>query len=86
MNEVVIVSGPEKLPSLHMEAWGNLLHVRCDLCGLDESVVLFEKDGFKHVKCHNCDLVYINPRLKNPIKHQETFYDNLAIFPAALMR
>jgi 2-polyprenyl-3-methyl-5-hydroxy-6-metoxy-1,4-benzoquinol methylase len=57
-----------------------LLYVRCDLCGLDESVVLFEKDGFKHVKCHNCDLVYINPRLNNPIEHQETFYDNLAIF------
>ena len=57
----------------------DLACVRCDLCGSDAFVVLFEKDGFKHVKCRNCDLVYVNPRLKDPIKHQEIFYDNLAV-------
>jgi 2-polyprenyl-3-methyl-5-hydroxy-6-metoxy-1,4-benzoquinol methylase len=56
----------------------DLAYIRCDLCGSDESVVLFEKDGFKHVKCRKCDLIYVNPRLKDPIKQQETFYDNLA--------
>ncbi len=56
----------------------DLTYVHCDLCGSDTSMVLFEKDGFKHVKCRNCGLVHVNPRLKNPLEHQETFYDNLA--------
>lgn len=54
-----------------------LTYVCCDFCGSDAFVVLFEKDGFRHVKCSNCDLVYVNPRLKNPLEHQEAFYDNL---------
>lgn len=56
----------------------DLNYVPCDLCGSDTPDVLFEKNGFKYVKCRNCDLVYVNPRLKDPIGHQETFYDNLA--------
>ncbi len=44
-----------------------------------QSVLLFEKDGFKHVKCSCCGLVYVNPRLNNPIEHQEAFYDRLTI-------
>jgi 2-polyprenyl-3-methyl-5-hydroxy-6-metoxy-1,4-benzoquinol methylase len=56
----------------------DLAYVRCDLCGSDAFVVLFVKDGFRHVKCNTCDLVYVNPRLRNPLEHQEIFYDKLA--------
>ena len=56
----------------------DLAYVHCDLCGSDTSTVLFEKDGFKHVKCCHCDLVHVNPRLRNPLKQQQTFYNNLA--------
>ena len=60
---------------LHSES--DLTYVACDLCGSDATQTLFEKDGFTHVKCRNCGLVYVNPRLKDPLEHQETFYDNL---------
>jgi 2-polyprenyl-3-methyl-5-hydroxy-6-metoxy-1,4-benzoquinol methylase len=56
-----------------------LSYVRCDLCGSDASTVLFEKDGFKHVECRSCGLVYVNPRLSSPVEQQEVFYDNLTI-------
>jgi len=58
----------------------NMTYVPCDLCGSDMPIFLFEKNGFRHVKCRNCDLVYVNPRLKNPLKQQEAFYENLAAF------
>jgi 2-polyprenyl-3-methyl-5-hydroxy-6-metoxy-1,4-benzoquinol methylase len=61
-------------------------YASCDLCGSEKSNVLFEKDGFKHVKCCNCDLVYVNPRLKNPLERQETFYNNLAASSGDLNR
>ncbi len=42
---------------------GSSIHVRCDLCGTDDPKLLLEKDGFNIVKCSNCSLVYVNPRL-----------------------
>ena len=56
----------------------DLICVPCDLCGSDTYVVLFEKDGFRHIKCRDCDLVYMNPRLKDPLERQGDFYDLLS--------
>jgi SAM-dependent methyltransferase len=40
------------------------IEVACDLCGSTETDLLFKKEGFRHVRCKNCGLVYVNPRLK----------------------
>jgi len=47
-------------------------HTNCMLCGKDETDLLFIKEGFRYVKCKECGLVYVNPRInKNKI---EEFY------------
>lgn len=46
-------------------------YVICNLCGEDNTKLLFEKEGkllhekFKFVKCRNCGMVYVNPRLSD---------------------
>ncbi|HDK25832.1 MAG TPA: class I SAM-dependent methyltransferase [Candidatus Atribacteria bacterium] len=48
----------------------NMEYIRCDLCGSDDTTLLFVgkdrmtyKEGeFNVVKCNNCGLVYLNPR------------------------
>ncbi|MGC8659143.1 MAG: class I SAM-dependent methyltransferase, partial [Desulfomonilaceae bacterium] len=37
---------------------------RCPLCDGFENKILFVKEGFRHVRCLGCGLVYVNPRLK----------------------
>jgi len=39
--------------------------VKCNLCGSDNTVAIFEERGFNIVKCKICGLVYVNPRLKD---------------------
>jgi len=41
-----------------------MIETRCDLCGSSNDKLLFEKEGFRHVCCLTCGLVYVNPRLK----------------------
>lgn len=41
-----------------------LEHVTCILCGTDNSTPLYKKDNLTYVRCRNCELVYVNPRLK----------------------
>ena len=36
--------------------------VACDLCGFNNTYLLFIENGFKTVKCTNCGLIYLNPR------------------------
>lgn len=38
-------------------------YVTCPVCGSKESDFFFEKDWFRYVKCQNCSMVYMNPRL-----------------------
>ncbi len=38
-------------------------YVNCNLCGTDDTELLFIKDDCKIVKCKKCSLVYINPRI-----------------------
>ena len=35
----------------------------CPVCDSEQTTPLFEKDGFHYVKCSNCSMVYMNPRL-----------------------
>ena len=45
-------------------------YVNCDLCGLDDTQVIFKKkdklgisdDQFQVVECRQCGLLYVNPR------------------------
>jgi len=42
----------------------------CDACGGSEHIPLFEKEGFKHVRCRDCGMVFVNPRLDSHIDGQ----------------
>ncbi len=57
---------------------GERVHVACDLCGADTKELLFEKNTFRHVRCDQCGLVYVTPRLKDFVGQQESFYNRLA--------
>jgi 2-polyprenyl-3-methyl-5-hydroxy-6-metoxy-1,4-benzoquinol methylase len=54
-----------------MERLTPLIAVRCDLCGGDRSKLVMQKRGaldnrlFSIVRCLDCGLVYVNPRLDN---------------------
>ena len=39
-------------------------NVDCPVCDLDDSINVFQKDGFNFVKCKHCGLLYVNPQLK----------------------
>ena len=38
-----------------------MLQRECSVCGASEYRVLFNKNGFQHVKCPACDFIYVNP-------------------------
>lgn len=42
----------------------NNLFIRaaCDLCGSPRHGLLFDKEGFRHVRCLDCGMVFVNPR------------------------
>lgn len=42
---------------------GALEAVRCPLCAADDAARMFEHGGFTIVRCGECSLVYVNPRL-----------------------
>jgi len=42
---------------------GELETVRCPLCDSRDDTPLFEKDGFRFVRCQSCLLAFVNPRL-----------------------
>ena len=50
----VQIQGPEIM---------EFIETSCDICGSGKSTVLFSKEGFVHVRCDVCGLVYVNPRL-----------------------
>ena len=51
-----------------------LEYVDCNLCNNNETTLLFTKDGYNHVKCNSCGLIYVNPRLKNSKENLDSFY------------
>jgi 2-polyprenyl-3-methyl-5-hydroxy-6-metoxy-1,4-benzoquinol methylase len=40
-----------------------MIEVPCDLCQSSSHKVLFVKEGFRHVRCLNCGMVFVSPRL-----------------------
>lgn len=42
-----------------------MIHVNCNLCGENSNSSFLEKQGLNIVKCNNCGLVYVNPRLSD---------------------
>lgn len=47
-----------------------LEHVRCNLCGRDDPQLQHVISGFQIVRCRNCSLIYVNPRLSKEQTHQ----------------
>jgi len=39
-----------------------LEHVKCSLCGADDTELVTIEDSFRIVKCKRCGLIYLNPR------------------------
>jgi 2-polyprenyl-3-methyl-5-hydroxy-6-metoxy-1,4-benzoquinol methylase len=44
---------------------------KCDLCGHDCFNLVFVKEEFTHVRCGNCGLVFVNPRLAGHLEYQQ---------------
>lgn len=65
------VSGSIESYGKAMSLCGEMMEVSCDLCGCAEHDLLFEKEGFRHVRCTACSMVYVNPRLKEHVRLQE---------------
>lgn len=55
-----------------MDSDVQFIHVPCDLCGVDDHQVLFVKEGFAHVRCRGCGLVFVNPRCAAHLEAQRT--------------
>ncbi len=49
----------------------DFISVACDLCGSQDATVLFVKEGFSHVRCTACGMVFVNPRLARHARFQE---------------
>jgi SAM-dependent methyltransferase len=52
-------------------------YVACNLCGSDDSDVVYRRGAFNIVKCRSCGLTYVNPRLGPPAlakEYDEAYY------------
>ncbi len=49
-------------------------HIHCPVCSSSNSVLWFEKDWFHHVRCQDCSMVYMNPRMNLAATH--SFYNS----------
>lgn len=48
----------------------HVISVPCDLCGDWNHDLLFIKEGFRHVRCQTCGMVFVNPRLSEHLAEQ----------------
>jgi len=66
--------------------------VNCPVCDSHRTVLYFEKDWFQYVKCQDCSMVYMNPRLNQTATYafynsdvnaiyNETKFDYVSIAP-----
>lgn len=49
-------------------------YIKCPVCDADHADLLFEKDWFTFVKCKDCSMVYLNPRLNEEATY--AFYNS----------
>jgi 2-polyprenyl-3-methyl-5-hydroxy-6-metoxy-1,4-benzoquinol methylase len=54
-----------------------LEYINCALCGEHETTLLFTKDGYKHVRCNSCGLIYVNPRLRHSQENLDSLYESV---------
>ncbi|HMK36086.1 MAG TPA: class I SAM-dependent methyltransferase [Desulfomonilaceae bacterium] len=47
------------------------LLIHCDLCGGETYHLLFIKEGYRHVRCSSCGLVFVNPRSADHLEMQQ---------------
>jgi 2-polyprenyl-3-methyl-5-hydroxy-6-metoxy-1,4-benzoquinol methylase len=55
--------------------------VKCNLCSTDKTKLVFKINNYKIVRCKNCGLTYVNPRLKEDKLHEiytENYYRNVS--------
>jgi SAM-dependent methyltransferase len=50
---------------------GEKIWVPCDICGSEDHILLFSKEGFDHVRCRGCGMVFVNPRLADHLEIQK---------------
>lgn len=55
----------------------------CPLCGVDAHRVLFVKEGFPHVRCLGCAMIYVTPILRSEAR--ECYYAEEASWLGVLM-
>jgi len=56
-----------------------LERVPCNICESEAADVLYSMDPHKIVKCKDCGLVYVNPRLKEEALKEEVFDKSRAL-------
>jgi 2-polyprenyl-3-methyl-5-hydroxy-6-metoxy-1,4-benzoquinol methylase len=63
------------IDTLNFEIKSELAHYHesCPICDHKSSNSLFKKDGYHHVKCKSCDLIYVNPCLKQDVINTNVF-------------
>lgn len=59
--------------------------VLCPICNLDKSIFFTKCDGLNIVKCKNCGLVYVNPRISKD-KYKKHFQEEYITFEEKLYR
>ncbi|MBM3832245.1 MAG: class I SAM-dependent methyltransferase [Verrucomicrobia bacterium] len=58
-----------------------LSHVRCDLCGADDSQRVLEKEGACYAECKRCGFIYAHPRINDPEAfNEEIFQERLQTY------
>jgi SAM-dependent methyltransferase len=63
---------------------------KCPLCGVDDPQLLFEKDGFPHLRCARCSMIYVSPivaqdRLKAQYEGESSYTQVLTTTPQIAM-
>ena len=41
--------------------------VNCPICGRDKTKPLFDRQGYQHVECTNCSMIYVNPQPEDAV-------------------
>ena len=49
---------------------------KCQVCGSKKKEIIFEKNGFIHVKCKNCSFIYVDPILKPKVQEKTLKKEN----------
>ena len=53
--------------------------INCPLCGTDSYSLYAEIKGLNYVRCSNCDLIYVNPRLSD--SYTQEIYEGKTLKP-----